>query len=345
MTDGTTKAAGGEGAGNPASARRMLATGAKLLLGIGILWHVLRGVGWHELAEGFSGLSLPLFCVLVFFSVCDRFLMGYKWNLLLRANGIRITNRRAFSLYIVSNLLGSVTPGNLGGDAFRITVLSRSNRCETVLSTVILERVIGGLTLLFFVTGTLPFALPLLGAEAGRGAIVMVVAVLLALFLVLLFLPARPFVRDRVDRFLSVRTGRVSGKIHRYFSVYADQCRHRRALSLFFALTLAETALLFLIDYFTAKTARADVSPAFIFLVMPAVHFILRMPFTIEGIGVQEGLWAFSLGLTGVPVAQGVVVSLVGRLKNLLAVYIPGFLVFLFSGNGGRKRGAFLQRS
>lgn len=301
---------------------------AKLLVGLGLLGYVFLRVDWFDFSSRIQEISLPLFGILLICAVVDRSLMGVKWNLLLRANGMQIPLLRVICLYVISNFLGAFTPGNLGADAYRVMALSSFDKNAAVLSTVVLERAVGMLVQLIFVMAALPFSLALLGTEGPLVAWMAIIGS--AGILSLIFLPVFPPLRRQVDRFFTDRPGRLFQKIHTFLSVFAEQQKNWRVLTVFFLLTFVETALFFYISYLVAKVGGLNVSLAFIFSIMPIVMFVLRLPISIQGLGLQEGLFAYSFSLAGNSIAQGILASLIWRLQDFVAVYLPGCLLFWF---------------
>jgi glycosyltransferase 2 family protein len=309
--------------------RNRLSFFIKLLVGLGILFWLLGKLDWSDFALHIDQVVWPLFLLLIVCSVSDRFIMAYKWNLLLRANGLFIPTHRVMALYLVSNLLGSFTPGNLGGDAYRVISLAPYGKNAAVVSTVLLERAVGMLALLSFVIIALPFSFALLGAEAEAVAVVAICGA--ALILIAIFLPLNRPLRERVDRLVAEHPGRILQKLNLFLCAYSAQHRNRRVLLAFSLLTLAETGFFFVLNYLAARTGGVPVSLAFIFMVMPVIHFILRLPISIQGFGLQEGLFAYALILAGYSLEQGIIVSLVWRLTDIFAIYLPASMLLWLS--------------
>lgn len=310
------------------SLRQKIIWYTKLVLGMSLLGWVIWQVDWLDFSGQLQNISLPFFGILLISSVADRYLMGFKWNLLLRANGLQIPTMRIVCLYVTSNFLGAFTPGQIGGDAYRVLSLSPYGKNAAVLSTVVLERAVSMLIQLLFVMATLPFSLTLLGTE---GPIVALLAIFGSVFIVLLlFLPIFPPLRHLVNNFFVGRQTKLSQKIHLFFSVFAEQQRNWRSLILFFIMTFIENCLFYYICYIVAKVGGLNVSLVFIFSIMPIVMFILRLPISIQGIGLQEGLFVYALSLAGNSIAQGVLASLIFRLQEVIVIYTPGCLLFWF---------------
>jgi glycosyltransferase 2 family protein len=307
--------------------RKRLLFFIKLLGGVGILYWLLQKLDWEAFAFHLEQIAWPLLLLLISFSICDRFIMAYKWNLLLRANGLTLSTHRVMALYLVSNLLGSFTPGNLGGDAYRVMALAPYGKNAAVLSTVLLERAAGLLALLLFVIVALPFSFTLFGAEAETVAGVAIGGA--AIILLMMFMPLYRPLRECVNRLAINRPSRGAKKIHQLFCAYAEQHRNRFVLAMFFGLTLAETGFFFFRNFLAIHASGVDVSLAYVFMIMPMVHFILRLPISIQGIGLQEGLFAYALSLAGYTLEQGIIVSFVWRLTDILAVYLPATLLLL----------------
>lgn len=310
------------------STRRRLATLAKALAGIAVLTWVLREMDWGNFLVQVREISWPRFAVLVLLATVDRFAMAYKWNLLLRAIGISIRTPRIVALYLVGTLLGAFTPGGLGGDAYRVVALRPLGKSAAVFSTVVLERAVGVLSVLIFVIAALPLSMSYFGADARPVAAVGVAG--LVVVLALLILPLSAPVRRWAERRADGPAGRVAKQLQKILDAYSHMQRNRRAMLTFFALTILETAYFFFLNYLAIRTAGVDISLTFVFLVIPMVQFILRLPISIQGIGIQEGLFAYALGLAGFSIAEGVIVSLVWRLSDVVVVYIPAcFLLWL----------------
>ncbi|MFO7652359.1 MAG: lysylphosphatidylglycerol synthase transmembrane domain-containing protein [Candidatus Krumholzibacteriia bacterium] len=321
--------------------RGRLALAAKILIGLAVLAWVLAEMDWTSFGLHVREISWPLFAVLVVMAWIDRGLMAYKWNLLLRANGVVLTTMRALRLYLVSNLLGALTPGGLGGDAYRVLALSPLGKSAAVFSTVVLERVAGLLSILIFVLAALPFSASYFGSGAWTVTVVAIGAVLV--LLAVLTLPVAGRLRSWADRRWAQPRGKVLRSIRRAVVAWAEMQNNRRVVLAFVGLTLLDTGFFIFMTYVSARVAGVPVSFGFILITMPVVHFLLRLPVSIQGIGIQEGLFAYVLGLAGFSVAQGVVMSLVWRLMTIVGIFLPGYVLMLRSPVRVRADGQALE--
>lgn len=301
----------------------------KAVVGITVLAWVLRATDWQEFRLHLREISWPLFILLVLMAWADRWVMAYKWNLLLRASGVVVGTTRVLAVYLASNLLGAFTPGGLGGDAHRVLVLGRDGRRAAVLSTVVLERATGVLAVLVFVVVALPFSMSHFGVNASSVAVVSIVG-LLAIAVMLLLPTWGPVSRWAAGHEARAASPLIS-RLLRLLAAYREAQRDKRVMSIFLLLTLLETGFFFLMNFVAIRAGGVPVSLAFVFLVMPMVHFLLRLPISILGLGIQEGLFVYALGLAGFSVAGGVVASLIWRLDDIVAIYLPALAVVAFS--------------
>jgi glycosyltransferase 2 family protein len=229
------------------------------------------------------------------------------------------------ALYLVSNLLGAFTPGNLGGDAYRVMALAPWGKNAEVLATVFLERAVGLLALLFFMVAALPFSPGLLEVDARILTLIAIGGI--GATLAVLFIPLCRSVGERLDNLLENSPNPLAKRLYHLLGAYAKQHRNNTVLLFFFLLTLFETGFLFIGMFLAIHMVGVAVSLGFIFVVMPSMHLILRLPISINGIGVQEGLFAYAMVLAGYTIEDGVIISFLWRLAILLAVYLPACLL------------------
>ena len=115
----------------------------RIAIGLSLLVVLAWYLDLPTLLESFSAVDPLMVAGLCFASWLDRVLMAYKWNILLAARGVCIPTWHAIRLYVIGNLVGTVTPGGLGSDAYRVAALSSRHSTEVILSSVFLERLLG----------------------------------------------------------------------------------------------------------------------------------------------------------------------------------------------------------
>src|SRR5688500_7633980 len=80
----------------------------------------------------------------------DRFLMSFKWGLLLNIRGYRIGWTRQLMVYCSAMMWGLALPSTVGADGIRVMLVRRFGvRVDDTLATILVERGIGFVCALF----------------------------------------------------------------------------------------------------------------------------------------------------------------------------------------------------
>ena len=129
---------------------RPLVTTLKMALAVGlVVWMVRSGrLDLSQVAGAFERWP-DLAGVAVIYSMAVG-TTAWRWNLLLRAQGIQIGLREAFSLTMIGLLFNTVIPGSVGGDVMKGYYVSRraGPRKTEALGTILVDRIVGLLSLL-----------------------------------------------------------------------------------------------------------------------------------------------------------------------------------------------------
>jgi uncharacterized protein (TIRG00374 family) len=292
-------------------------------------------VDWARLLETLRNVHFPTLLLAYGLYVFDRILMAYKWGLLLRVQAIRIPLWVNTSIYSAATLIGTILPSTVGADAMRVLWLSR-RKYDTagVASSIFVER-LGGFAVSSVLAGLGVSYLMFQRALSGPLSRALGVAVVLSVVLLLGLL-------------LMSFSGVLSKKLGRLVKAYAPSkafivlqrlneanAAYRHAggvVSVFVTLTFVEQILTFGMNYVLARALGIEVEPM-VFLAALAVTFlIIRVPITIDAIGVFEGTLFVLLLSAGLQTADVVALGLVGRILNITS-FLPGAIVaFMTAG-------------
>lgn len=313
----------------PNSFKARIAFLLKALLGAGLLAIVCRSVDFRQLADILRYARIEVLFLVWVTYILDRVVMALKWNLLLKDARIDISGWQAVRIYFTGNLLGTFTPGELGADAYRIFALSKLRKNATVVVTVVLERVIGLAALVVFVILLLPFSARVAGIYSGS----LLRAMVYVLLTVGCFFLSLPMVSKFAYSLLDARSlGRfkTASKLKKLLDLKEiPGAIGKKTILLFSLLTIIEIVLLIYMNYLTCRSLRIDVSFIHLLLLLPGLYLILRLPVTIQGLGIQEGLWVFVMRQSGFSSADGIAVSVMLRLMQIVSVYVPASLMMM----------------
>lgn len=254
----------------------------------------------------------------------DRALMAYKWNPLLKAHGIDVPFMTLVRLYFVAPLAGTLLPSTLGGDAFRLYGLSRYRvDMHSAVASMIVERVIGTLAMLVLASVSLGIGFYLMrdrwGELEGLGwVLLLVVGAVLAVVaaLRLLVMPGGSRLRALVDRLTDNRLGAKLRQIYGYCREYR---RHKRVIVSVSILTLIEQMAPVAVIFLLVRALNVDVTFLELVVIVPLTVLASRLPISLDGLGVQEGLYVALFALIGISAADALLVSATIRVSNLLS--------------------------
>jgi glycosyltransferase 2 family protein len=259
----------------------------------------------------------------------DRVLMSYKWGLLLAIRGYSIGLARQLMVYCSAMMWGLALPSTVGADGIRVVLVRRFGvRVDDTLATILVERGIGFVSaLLTALIGVLILRtqvelsqafdnLLLLGGLALVGAMAIVAFSFSerALQWMMRLVPAR---------FAAGRIGQLFERLHAaYRSLGVDRPR----LLWFATLTFLEQILMIACYGLTAIALGIDFNATFLFAAVPLAILISRLPISIDGIGVYEGIFIGIMTLGGVRAEDSLAISLAMRVLQIV-VWLPWWLL------------------
>lgn len=311
--------------------RPQIVLAARLVVSALLLWVLVTRIGsnWSEaIPDPTTRTFAWLFgaFVLTFLGVV---LSAIRWGAVLNALGQHPPFKRLLSLYLAGQFMGNVLPSTIGGDALRVSRLSRDNgEAPTTFASVVLERLTGWVVLpVITLTGLL--VNPGL-RELGRASAIAfaTAAVTLVLLVVVLALTARPGrgLEGRLEhnegwrRFTSAVRFGVQRLAH-----HPSATARILATGFAYQLVLIGAALMAA----RALGLPAGVGPTALLAFVPAVLIAQVLPISISGLGVREGLFALFLHPLGVPRSQAIALGLLLYVLNLLVSLLgaPAFAI------------------
>ena len=261
----------------------------------------------------------------------DRALMAWRWFELLRPiePGRLPPFGRILQIFFVSTFVGTFLPGSIGGDAVRAYSLSRHGVApEDSLVSVMLDRMLGVLSLLLMALGSLLLARDL-AANVGLVLALVFTAAVCALAAGLIFSPwvetlavgllARlPWARAR-------RLGEAVVSATRRYSAY------RASLMLVLVGSLGVQVLRIIQAWYLGLALGVTQPLTTYFAFVPLILLIMLLPITINGIGTSQAAFVWLFGLAGTPDAQAFALSVLfvalGVVGNL-----PGAALYAMQG-------------
>lgn len=261
----------------------------------------------------------------------DRVLMSYKWGLLLTIRGYRVSLTERLMVYCSSTMWGLALPSTVGADGIRIVLVRRFGvRVDDALATILVERGIGFVSaLLMAVMSLLLLRFMVPDAAAYHPLLSIVIGSLLAAIAFLLL----SFNSKAVTSILDLLPRRVAQSsaarlIARLHEAYRSLAFDRLRLVLFFLLTIAEQVLVALCYCLVALALQLKFNIVFLLAAVPLAILISRLPISIDGLGVYEGIFIGVMSLGGMRPDDSLALSLAARVFQIV-VWLPWWLMLV----------------
>jgi uncharacterized membrane protein YbhN (UPF0104 family) len=250
--------------------------------------------------------------------------------LLLRARSILLSLWQSTRLYLVGSLVGTFVPGGIGVDVYRIAALSTFKKNRLVISAVLLERIIGLVIISIFALLTLPFSMKHIGMNSM--SIVWAIIAVTVVTIITLFILLQPEIVRRVNnRFSFLLRFRWWSELYNLCLTFAEYRSHLGALLTFIMLTVLELVIIIFINFLAARSLAIDISFFYLICVIPLIQILIRLPISIQAVGIQEGLYVYFLVAAGFSASDGFSVSILLRVAEAILVFLPAAIILSIS--------------
>lgn len=296
----------------------------QLVISIGIIVFLLRIINPNRVITLLKDINLWFFILLLLLVTFDRIFMSYKWYLLMKAKGIKVSIRDAIRVYYIGTFASFFLPTTVGGDLVRVYKLhSESQEGAKVLSSVIIERMLGfiasGLVAVFGVM----FLIYMLELNVWY---FFWFALFVFIFFVILFLLSFSIhrvvgknVKDWMKRFS------VFLKIKKIYAIYTEYKNRKILLFIFILLSCLEQLAAVIGNYLASIALGLSIPFVYFLAIIPVVQLFNRLPISFNGIGVNEGLMVYFFSLLHLQKTDAFTIGLLGHIAILLSV-VPAII-------------------
>lgn len=297
-----------------------------VVLAVFLIWLVLRSVGLHELAEVLQNANPALIVLACVLGPTASLISAYKWHLLLRAQGVDTPLMVLFQLYLVGTFFNNFLPSSVGGDVIRISELGRTIKDPaTAAASVFVER-LSGFVVLIVIAG-IAFFVRFLTLDSAPLRLFMLLAFGGILFVA--WMAFDPRLLRWIERYARLP---LVEKFVRKFAKFQAALHHYRRQPRVIVLALVWSLIFYirlvLVVYLIVLAFVPDASFIDLFLVVPITNVVALMPFSINGIGLQEWSYVLLFPTIGLSASVGLSTMLIVWLVTLVSV-LWGGLIYL----------------
>jgi len=294
--------------------RDKLITALKVVVSLGLIAYLLSRVGLNEVVEVIRAASANYLYLLIALGLYFGAIAvgSFKWQILLRAQGIQVPFINLLSFTFVGLFFGNFLPTNVGGDLVRGYGLARHTLlpAETAIS-VLVDRMLG-LIAFVFVAVVMALLVVYTAGQVALWEVAVVAAVALLALCGIFAVMLSDRLRGQLGRLFN--TSFLSGLAPLYDRLSGALSAYRRsygALAAGFCISLLVLTIGSVVNYLISLALGGGISLLHIFLFTPLITFVLLIPISIGGIGLNQSAYVFFFNLVGVPEQKSLAMSLI----------------------------------
>ena len=308
----------------------------RILVSSALIFYVFYKTGLTELIETlkcadffFLGLAFAITPVLIFLS-------SWKWQILLSAQGIKVSLARLVVLYLMGYFFNNIMPSSVGGDVIRAYELGKyTHKKAESIASIFIER-FTGLTALIFLA-LIAFLVKVRSFGDARLNIVMGIVVVgyISAFPLILDQRAFAFIHKKVRvRILK----ELMDKLQKVQSAIIDYKGKNRTLGIAMIISFFFYIVAVVNVYLGCLAFGVHMPMAKLFLGVPMILVISMLPISIGGIGLSEWAYFFIFTKLGAAGSLGLLVALLMRVKAVVFGLLGGFLYSAITGKAISRR-------
>jgi len=303
----------------------------KVLISIVFVALIIWQVDLSETASILSGLSITLFLGVIAIGLADQLFLGFKWNILLRVMGVRVSASVPIIAYFRARVFKLVVPSSLGVDAYKAYYLRKfSTTYSAVISSIVVERFFGMLSSLLVIMVFAHFWMkPLQVPNHTLLAVLGILGAILLVFLIVYGLTHAKKIRAiRVSARLF--PPKVKSALDSAFDQFANLEGQMPSVLTYTFLSAVEKISFGLLIYFSMLAVGVGgPSPVFLIAAAPALALLERLPISVAAIGLREGVLVALFLPFGVEASHAIAVALVMRAAELLQIALLFFIWYV----------------
>jgi len=309
----------------------------KSVISIGLIWYLLSEVEFSAVYASLKSAQ-PIWLLFAFITLnIGKLLTGYRWQILLEAQGVKIPLRSLISSVFVGQFFNSFLPTTIGGDAVRAYDTATQSRESTKsVTSVFIDRLIG----VFALTLLAVIAL-LLGYIIGEDVSFFVLPVFLLFFICsfgVIIIYNNSLIEIMVRLLKSFNLTKIADKLKEYSQSFSMLKNKPRVLIIALIVSIALQINVILFYYFIGVALDLNVSFLYFSIIVPIALIVLLVPFSINGIGIREGIFVFLLTELGVLPKDAIALSWISFGLALTQGIIGGVIFALRGGNFRRSQ-------
>lgn len=302
----------------------------RLLISVILIGLILSQVDFGESLKILQSAKLYILIFALLFLFLDRVVMSYRWDMLLKAKNIIIPIIQLIKIYFLSSFWGNFLPSSIAPDVVKVYVVSKyTANTSDALSSILVDRIIGLFSLAIVALLSLLAILFLFDMEVNR-KFLWVIFIVFTLVTLLAFTDKLPF-----KRIVSCLPFSREGLIWKAISKFYNSCRDYRDKPITLLKVLLVSFINHLIIILTVFTISyaigSKVSVLYFFIFVPLMSFLITLPISLGGLGIQEGAFVYFFSQVGMSSQEALTLAIIFRVLTVI-ITLPGAAIYASEG-------------
>jgi len=296
----------------------------KVIFTIVLFYIIIQKVNIDQLPGMLKRANYFYFILMCIIWIIALALSSIKWNLILKEYRISISNKEAFDLYWISSFFNNFLPSSFGGDSYKFIYLNNSfkQKKSQIISSIILERGFGFLAnILFIIIFSFIFIKELI--YSPNQILIIIISTILIVLTICLFL----FKRGSKIKYVS--NYKFINKLMNGLNVLIS-FNNLRIMFISLLISSVFLSISALSLYFAFKAFNYNVSLSLLLFLVPIIQLSGLIPFSINSIGIREGIGIYLFSFFGVNSEVTLLVLLSSRVLSVFCTSTGG-LKYIFS--------------
>jgi glycosyltransferase 2 family protein len=300
--------------------KKRLILAAKLLVTAGLCGFIVWKADWRTIWQALTN-SDPLLILVAFAGmILSVSISAFKWQILLKIHGEDFKFNQLHKYYFIAMFFNNFLPSNIGGDTYRIykTLRSSSSKAAAVLA-VFSERLTGMGALIVF--GFLGGSVIILQASERMPELDMLIVVFGVIIAISFF---GLVLSKHLIRWLLKRK-KLPQKVRTLLEHLGDYQRHRNKTLQIIFISFFFYILTFSWMMVLIYAVGTDCDYFKLMVVVAISNLVAVLPISINGIGLMDGSFIYTMGKFGMDYNYALMVMLLIRALLIPLSLIGGF--------------------
>ena len=292
------------------------------IIGLALFVYLIYTTGVRNLLDALKHINVSLFLLSLLFIPVIILLQTYKWQILLKQQGIQLPFMRVVIMQLKSVFYGVVTPGKIGS-FIKIHYIKQASGKDVGNSaqSVILDRFLDTITV---------FVMAFLGAvfiiHVTRETTIIFVAVLVLIALAFYIILNKRFMKFFLGIFFKVLISKkIKQTLQESFETFYHNIPQTKHLLFPFLVNIVTWIIIYTAPFLIAYSLGITQIPYLAFISMYAISTIISIiPITISGIGTREASLVGLFSIYNIPAELTIAMSLLSFFTGTILIACIG---------------------